>query len=253
MNKTKQALSLLVVLLLAASSLMMIKTANAQSIPKPSTPTFTLELTNDSVDMKIQNQPIIPNANDTDNTSNIFWNIRIKSHDSENWTYSTVPEPGVRGYVGETSTSDVTELQYPFSSINVLLGLSNDSHIIDYQVEAINGYLNTTYAYAHPFDFDPNSTPVIVVNTSDWSSTRTISVPANVPLSSPSSPIPTSSSSPTSTSTSTPTSTTTSSSPSTSFLLITNTISLIVIAILLAVIIVLLLFMRKRKTANLSK
>lgn len=150
----------------------------AQAIPKPSVPEFTLQIVDYGVQMAIQNQPIIPNGYDT---ADIFYNIRIKSHDSENWVNTTVPNPSqdIRGYIGEIGTSGSTVIQKDFNGINTLLGLSDDSHQIDYQVEAINGYLNTTPAYAPPIGFDPDSTPVIVVNTSGWSNTQTITIPGS--------------------------------------------------------------------------
>jgi hypothetical protein len=128
-----------------------------------------------SVQMTIENQPIIPNGYDT---ANIFYNIRMKSHDSENWVNTTVPDPskGIRGYIGEIGTSGSTVIVEGFNAINFLLGLPNGSHQIDYQVEAINGYLNTTPVYVPPIGVDPNSTPVIVVNTSGWSDTQTIMI-----------------------------------------------------------------------------
>jgi hypothetical protein len=214
---------------------MMIKPVSAQTIPTPSIPQFTLQTVDNFLQTTIQNQPIIPNGHDT---ADIFYNIRIKSHDSENWVSTTVPNPyqGIRGYIGEIGTSGSTVLQESFSSIDILLGLSDDFHQIDYQVEAINGYLNTTPAYVPPIGFDPNSTPVIVVNTSGWSSTQTVSIPPYVPLSP--TPAPSSSSS-------APTLTPVSSA-SNSLLLLTTTIALVVIAFLLAVIIALLLYMRKR-------
>jgi hypothetical protein len=192
------------VLALVVSSLIIVESATAQSIPKPSLAQFTLQIVDYGVQMTIQNQQIIANGHDT---ANIFYNIRLKSHDSQNWVSTTVPDSsqGIRGYIGEIGTSGSTILLKDFNSIDILLGLSYDSHQIDYQVEAINGYLNATPAFSPPFGFDPNSTPVVKVNTSGWSNTQTITIPAaSVSISpSPSSTMPnygpTSSPSPTST------------------------------------------------------
>lgn len=168
--------ALLLVLVLTASGLMPIMPARG-SLQKPSVPEFSLQIVDDYVQLTIQNQPIVPNGYET---ADIFYNIRIKNHDSGNWVNTTVPNPsqGIRGYIGESGTSGSTMTSQGFNSIKALLGLSDDAHQIDYQVEAINGYLNTTSAYAPPIGFDPNSTPVIVVDTSWWSDTQTITIPS---------------------------------------------------------------------------
>jgi len=148
---------------------------DVSGIPKPSVPEFTLQLVDNFVQVTIRNQPIIPNGHDT---ANIFYNIRIKDHDATNWINDTVPDPsqGIRGYIGETGVSGSTTLLKSTDAINALIG-RYDSFQVDYQIEAINGYLNTTPAYVPPIGFDPNSTPVVIVNTSGWSNTQTITIP----------------------------------------------------------------------------
>jgi hypothetical protein len=146
------------------------------SIPEPAVPEFTLELVDDSVQVTIQNQPIIPNGDDT---ANIFYNIRIKDHDATDWISDTVPDPskGIRGYIGEIGTSGSTTLLKSFNALHDLIG-RYDSFQVDYQIEAINGYLNSSSLYGPlPMGADPNSQPVIIVNTSGWSNTQTITIP----------------------------------------------------------------------------
>jgi len=91
-------------------------------------------------------------------------------------------------------------------------------------------------------------------NTGPWSSTQTVNVPANVPLSPTPAP---SSSTLTLTPTPTPSSLTLTLTPtptsSYASLLLITTIALVVIAFLLAIIISLLIYMRKRKPINLSQ
>jgi hypothetical protein len=193
MANTSKCFSLLLVIFLAASSLIMVKSASA-SIPTPSVPQFSLQTVDGGVQMTIQNQPIIPNGQDT---ANIFYNIRIKSHDSSDWVSTTVPDPsqGIRGYIGEINTSGSSVTFKDFGSINTLLGLSDGSHQIDFEVEAINGYLNATDLYIPPIGIDPNSTPVVIVNTSGWSGTQTVAIPGSS-VSASASPSSTSSSTP---------------------------------------------------------
>lgn len=182
MRNRGRVFSLLIIVGLTVLSLNLIstETVRAQSVPKPSVPNFTLQIIGSSVQMKIINQLVIPNGHDT---ANIFYNIRIKSHDSSNWVNTTVPDQsqGIRGYIAEIGTSGSTVTQKDFNSINTLLGLPDDSHQIDYQVEAINGYLNTSPTQVPPIGVNPNSTPVVVVNTSGWSNTQTITLGSNKP------------------------------------------------------------------------
>ncbi|XHH07691.1 MAG: hypothetical protein ACFCUE_08905 [Candidatus Bathyarchaeia archaeon] len=171
---------MLIIVILTVSNLIMINTVSAQSVPKPSVPQFSLKIVDNTVQTTIENQPIIPNGHDT---AYIFIDIRIKSHDSIDWVNVTVPNlsEGIRGYISETGTSGYTIIQKDINSICVLLRLPHGVHQIDYQVEAINGYLNTTMPYAPPIGFDPNSTPVIIVSTSGWSETQTITISSNEP------------------------------------------------------------------------
>jgi hypothetical protein len=178
-------------LLFSTLAVALLGTVKAESsIPKPFVPEFTLQLADDFVQVTIQNQPIIPNGQDT---ADIFYNIRIKDHDATNWVNDTVPDPsqGIRGYIGETDVSGSTTLLKSTDAIHALIG-RYDSFQVDYQIEAINGYLNTTPAYVPPIGFDPNSTPVVIVNTSGWSNTQTITIPEDqTPTSSPATPTPT--------------------------------------------------------------
>jgi hypothetical protein len=184
----------------------MVKPANAQTIPKPPIPKFTLQREYNYVDMMIKFQPIIPNGHDS---AGIFIHIRIKNHDSKNWADLTavIPHQGIGGmilgYLEEIQLGrgDEFGMVFDFKTINALLGLSNDFHQIDFQVEAVNGYLNATPTLVHSMGLDFNASTVIVVNTSGWSDTQTIAIPA---YSSTSSSNPTASQNPSPTLTPTP-------------------------------------------------
>jgi hypothetical protein len=195
---------LLLIGVLALSSLVMVGSVFAQSTSKPAVPEFTLQLVDDFVQVTIQNQPIIPNGDDT---ANIFYNIRIKDHDATDWISDTVPDPskGIRGYIGEIGTSGSTTLLKSFNAIHDLTG-RYDSFQVDYQIEAINGYLNSSSLYGPlPMGVDPNSRPTIIVNTSGWSNAQTITIPENqTPTPSPPATTPTPEPTPTPASTSTP-------------------------------------------------
>ncbi len=229
------ALFLILIIALSCLTLLTVKPANAQTIPKPSVPEFTVQEIENNYEINIFNQPIIPNGHDT---AGIFYNIRIKSHSTENWVSTTVPNPsqGIRGYIGEIGQSGYTTLANDFNSIRLLLNLSSESQQIDFQVEAINGYLNTTPASVPPIGFDPNSTPVIIVNTSGWSNSQTITIPTS----------PASSTIPTSTSSSIATTTPTGQANNqvgTDFLLY---IIIVLVAVVIALLLTILVIMQRK-------
>lgn len=188
---------LITVIAFSCISLLAVTPANAQTAAKPSAPEFTVQVIDGGYQIDILNQPVVPNGHDT---AGIFYNIRIKSHTADNWVNTTVPDPtqGKRGYIPEIGQSGYTTLRNDFNSIRLLLNLSSEPQQIDFQVEAINGYPNATLAYV-PFGLDPSSTPIIIVNTSGWSATQTITIPRNLE-----SPNPTATTNPSSTTASTP-------------------------------------------------
>jgi hypothetical protein len=226
---------------------MIVESAGAQSISNPSVPEFTLQLEDHWLKVTAQNQPVIPNGHDT---ASIFYDIQIKWHESTNW-YHKEPEPNTRGYIEERDTSGTTIWQQSTNAFYELLGMSN-SHQLDYQIRAIDGYLNSSIMYSSPFGgVDPNSQPVIIVNTSGWSTTQTITIPAA--SISTSTPTPTSSSTPTQYPSSTPSTSNITPNPTpvsistNDSLLLTISIAFIVIAILLAIIVLLFFSLRKRR------
>jgi hypothetical protein len=78
MAKQRLLLPLSLVILLAASFLLIIEPSDAQSVATPSVPEFTLKI-RDEIDgggfeIKIQNQPVIPNGHDS---ADIFYGYRF--------------------------------------------------------------------------------------------------------------------------------------------------------------------------------
>jgi len=183
-------------LLLALATTMYLGTVQASldvnDIPSPSVPEFTLQLEDNWwLRVTVQNQPIIPNGHDY---AGIFYDIRYKWHESTNWYPPS--EPNSEGnYLEEMGTSGTTEWVISTNSFYELLGMSN-SHQLDYQIRAINGYKNITYPYGPPIGHEPGDYTVVIVNTSGWSNTQTITIPeGQTPTPSPattSTPLPTS-------------------------------------------------------------
>ncbi len=182
--------SLCIVVILAVSSLLIVTSTFAQTIPKPSVPEFVLKVDDDNIRLytEIQNQPVVPNGHDT---AGIFYDRRVKWHESANW-YHYEPDPTIwkRQYLAQIGTTGVTRTINSPNSYYEILG-STTSHQLDVQYRAINGYLNTTVPVAPPIGIEPGDCPVIVVNTSEWSDTVTITLPDYKPEASTTIPRPT--------------------------------------------------------------
>ncbi len=261
MGRIKKTFALILTLIIAISflALLIVKHANAQSIPIPSVPEFTASLVGPSyvvnttysldqdtgeivpqlgytnpysfLNITIKNQPYSPFVNPANGlTLRLMYNVRLKPHnETDSWT--EVFNPWNDGYVVQ-SNSYYTNISLsiqgqPDSPLGPITGIQ-----ADIQVEALIGVVTGHLALPTNGGF-PSVSPVFNGTESGWSKTQTIDVPANILLTTTLNPPATY-------------------YPSDSFLLITIAISLIVISILLAVIIALLLLLRKRKTSNLS-
>ena len=170
------------------------------SIPKPSVPEFTVTLVDSSYNVpttystdpytgdpvtheghrvesrtivvKIKNQPFVPYYDASrDRTINIYLNIRVKGHFTEDWKvlYEGAympPDSGaeytVRTYVSGTSAYviDTGSKQIDFPA----------NATVDFQVEAMIGYIYRGPGYLFSsWDFEGE--------TSGWSATQTINLP----------------------------------------------------------------------------
>lgn len=164
--------TLLLITVLALSSLVMVDSAFAEPVPKLSVPDFTLKLVDyDVIEVKIKNQPV----------NVIDYNVRIKRQFSENWTelYHPPQEDIYNPFEYPCqSESDYTVLSFSVSDP------AGDQ--VDVQVEALVGvWIRPGAALA------PVSVPSVydVVATSGWSSTQTITLSTPSPPPTPS-PIP---------------------------------------------------------------
>jgi len=278
MGSINKSFLLLLILILAASSLMMAKPAFAKTIPTPSVPTFTVQPIGPSytvpttyslnqssglivaqlgyiveypnVQVTIKNQPFTPYFNESIGQEiSLYYNIQVSPHGENSWTdiYDFTPYGAYQYYPEQSADSGYTNI-----SIGVISGPDGQNAFIpvgaqtDIQVQAIIGYIASTYVPPSPSQpFTMGYTNYSFVGeTSSWSNTETVTIPADIPLS----PTPAPTSSP---SALTPTTTQTSvTSASYASLLL---IALVVIAVLLAVIVFLLLYVRKRKPNNSSQ
>ena len=228
---------LLLIVILAATSLMIAKPAFSQTpspssfpIHTPSVPTFTVKpvgppftvpttyslnqssgqvvaqigyvIEYPNVLVTIKNQPFTPYIDSSGNTVSFYYNIRIIDNQTSDW----IDLYNAGGYPLQSTDSDYTNVSIPV--IYGQLGTSESGGVIptgaqtDIQVEAMIGYITSTYVA-----YNPNPpyiggyyTYSFVGQTSNWSPTQTVTIPTNIPLGS--TPVPSSSPTPSSNSTS---------------------------------------------------
>jgi hypothetical protein len=209
MSSIGKDFSLLLVVILAVSSLILVESAFAQSIPKPSVPEFTVKLIDTSyntpatstidpytgetithpsqrieartIEIRIKNVQFTPfeikNGSNT-YTVNFQYNIRFKGHFEEEWRYPY--NPNVNNYIGRDSgVETIISHQGEYSSTEGLK-LTPDrggfyatfppNAKIDFQVQAMIGYIHFVVVPG------PFSGMVFEGQTSDWSNTQTITI-----------------------------------------------------------------------------
>ena len=197
----------MLIVVLFLSSLVMVETAFAQSIPAPSVPEFTLEYVDNSydvpptttstinpynnqtttitvpgyhvknmtIDLTIRNQ-LIPSSIEG-NKSYLLFNVRLKGHYGDDWIY---PYTAINSYPVQ-SNSDYTIISIPTSyGITTIYG-ENIGYLqagdqIDFQIKAILAYgYNFSLSAAYPvYSYD-----YVGVAASDWSKTQTITIGEN--------------------------------------------------------------------------
>lgn len=205
MDRLNKHLSVVLVAILALSSLLMIKPIDAQTIPKPSVPEFSVSLVDRSytsppktysktdpytnktttltapgdyvakftLDVKIENQPYPSTI--AGNSSTLYYNIRTKGYYAENWTewYSYKYEDKL--LPAQSNSSKYTILSIP---THYRVG-----DLVDIQVEAILGYSYTYYLTDY---FLPVPKTIFVFEESGWSPTQTFTMPSLPGYNSPS-------------------------------------------------------------------
>jgi len=288
MGSFSKGVSLLLLVILAVSSLMVIESTNAQSTSKPSVPEFTAKyvdrsydtqptygldqytgktvitkpsehVDNRTIEITIKNQLFAPFTDQNGNNINLLYNVQYKGAFGENWTSmfgersewaGTFDPYGTYGYPPQDSSSQYTTISYSLPW-NIVDGQ------MDIQVEALKGYTSRT--------IDPSRAHIIWAvfeytfygEESEWSNTQTVTIGE----ASTSTPNPTS---PTiSTPTSTPNNSTSAPSTNGNQTKVNDTVPLttsltpfLLVTIILVVIIAILLFLlygRYRKSASLSK
>jgi hypothetical protein len=209
-NSMSKTVVLMLLALLALSSLVMVETAFTESIPKPSVPEFTVTPIGPSFDIApvysldrntgeivitengyhveysavvitIKNQPFSPSfSTEGRQISFFYYNVRIKDHHQSDNYWNELYRVD-EGFLSP-SKSNYTNIPLPVEGVqNVGIVIPTGTQT-DIQVEAMIGSIGR--------QFNPNATGqidmypyVFTGETSGWSNTLTVVLPANTPLS----------------------------------------------------------------------
>jgi hypothetical protein len=225
------ALILILIIAISSLSLLMVKPANAQTIPKPSVPEFTLKLVahpydvapittidpytgktvitqegyhveNKSIEVQVKNQPFSYSFNGT--TYHLYYSFRVKGHFENIWTdYSSIYD-GI-SYAKEGTiyaekaqyTRGVLQSNSDYTLLTIPSSEVPDEGQLDIQVKVAVGhdskeFANENYHIMDPTYYGHYETATAVDLTSDWSNIGTLTIPnGSVSISTSASPNPT--------------------------------------------------------------
>ncbi len=200
MGSTRKGFPLLLIAILAASSLITVESVAAQSIPKPSPPEFTLnfiqshynssdpntgvskQIENNTLEFIIKNQLLPVNLAGNSNVS-LYYLIRFKDHYNEDGFAPIYSDATYHSQSNSANTVLLIPLNFPRMLPPV------DSGVVDFQVQAQIGY----YTEVHKPGYDPDIPPQFQsgngyietnfspVEKSDWSNTQTINIVGESP------------------------------------------------------------------------
>ena len=197
MGSTSKWFSLLIVIILAVSSLIMVESAFAQSVPQFNLnyvdhsydvpPTYGIDpytgksivtkegyhVVNKTIDVTVKNQPFTSYKDSNGNYTSLYYNVKFKPHYTDEWqSYAYYPNQGY----AKASSSDSTVV----SISNGQDGSFPKGGQVDVRVQALIGsetfftlYNGITLRYFH------NGTE------SGWSNTQTIAIPETSTSTSP--------------------------------------------------------------------
>lgn len=179
MDRIGKGFYLLLIVALAISMFIVVKPANAQSIPKPSTPEFTIQTQTQAntttITLTITNQPFDAANHYPDG---FFYNVAI-SVDGKNWSELYHVEDAQDWYPQQSNSSTTVltyvageTIYYPRDTSRGV-GVIPKSGEVAFQVQAMIGHRDRG---AFQNGFMPY---VLVGETSDWSNTQTITIPAS--------------------------------------------------------------------------
>ena len=211
MRLLSKSLILLLLFILVIPSLSLVKPTNAQSIPKPSVPEFTVKyvdysydvpatygidqytdqnittqagyhVDNRSIEFTIKNQPFTPYNDSSGHTIGLYYNFRYKGNYTNTWTYypenangQSVLHYSALGMEEEiypptyqASNSDYTTILLRLIRLGPPVGSQEipNGATLQFQLQALVGYfMANDYGYF-----------ILTGNSSDWSSTQTVTI-----------------------------------------------------------------------------
>ncbi len=152
----------------------MINSTNAQSIPKPSAPEFTIKFPNDqTIQIVIENQAFTNNSS----VNAIIYYYRVKDHNSQQWL---IDKDYKLQSDSKTTTITIPSVPGPLFPSMVYSTILNNSTLLDFQVQAQAGYYAVSNVSGAPAMISPAPQQwhtEITFNesaTSDWSSSVTV-------------------------------------------------------------------------------
>ena len=214
--------------LLLLSSLVMVGSVFAQSVPKPSVPKFALKyvdysydvpsntisttdpytnetttttvpgyhVKNFTIEVAVTNQLFPSTING--NTTNLYYNVQTKGHFEEDWysPYSFSIDSGSSGGL-QGAPAYFISLPSQSSSKYTVLSFPANSYpsggLVDFQVEAVLGYQYSydNYFYGGDYHILPVRVNTFVYHASGWSETQTLTIDESQALTLTPSPEPT--------------------------------------------------------------
>jgi hypothetical protein len=216
MYSINKGFSLLFVVILVVSSLIIVESALAQSIPKPPVPEFTLLATdhtyyvppsghidlntgqfikyagqfvkNGSIELSIKNQPFTSYYDSNGYPIKLYYHIRVKGHFTNDWYY--LPNNNAKAYFTADNSPYTTRI-FSYNGNEIFYGSGASfaypsSGKLDFQVEAFIGHLNVTdeefIQHLNATHINPSARAddfiiEYVGQSSNWSNTKTITIP----------------------------------------------------------------------------
>jgi len=174
MIRNNKSIESTIAVILALSSIVLVGTANAETVPKPSVPQFTLTFQDNtfgpSIIVSIINQPFTPYVDSDNKSIQLYYGIRWKGQFTDVWE-------GNHTFVLQDTSNPHTDFSLGFASKDSTADNSTQidwralGNPVDIQVEALIGYAitqsrNTVYKTL--------TETVILGQASGWSVTKTI-------------------------------------------------------------------------------
>jgi hypothetical protein len=161
----------------------------AQSTPKPSVPEFAITIVNNNgapnIEITILNQAF--SSPENGKTYQLYYNVRIKDHSVNDWKEIYPLQYSARSQDNVYEESPYVHAPLQSSSDKTILSIPNAVYPsdaqLDLQVQAIIGHDSQFWVSDHPTQPQISGyyeAAVAFDNSSDWSSTQTVTIPAPV-------------------------------------------------------------------------